>query len=145
MHLLTHLSSTLSTPNTLLTFYASIECKVLCFKINFCIKCNKYLIVLRPFCAWWRHQMEQFPHYWPFVRGIPRWPVDSPHKGQWGGPLIFSLIFGWTNGWAHNRDAGDMRRHRVHYDATVIDPGTIADGPDLFVTLFSANHLSDNH
>ena len=22
-----------------------------------------------------------FPHYWPFVRGIHRSPVDSPHKG----------------------------------------------------------------
>ena len=21
------------------------------------------------------------PHYWPFVRGIHRWPVNSPHKG----------------------------------------------------------------
>ena len=21
------------------------------------------------------------PYYWPFVRGINRWPVDSPHKG----------------------------------------------------------------
>ena len=20
------------------------------------------------------------PYYWPFVRGIPRWPVNSPHK-----------------------------------------------------------------
>ena len=23
----------------------------------------------------------QIPHYWPFVRGIHQWPVDSPHKG----------------------------------------------------------------
>ena len=35
----------------------------------------------------WKH----FPRYWPFVRGIHRWPVDSPHKGQWGGALIFLL------------------------------------------------------
>ena len=21
------------------------------------------------------------PRYWPFVRGIHRWPVNSPHKG----------------------------------------------------------------
>ena len=27
----------------------------------------------------WKH----FPRYWPFVRGIHRWPVDSLHKGQW--------------------------------------------------------------
>ena len=33
----------------------------------------------------WRH----FLRYWPFVRGIHRSPVDSPHKGQWHGPLIY--------------------------------------------------------
>ena len=26
----------------------------------------------------------------------------------------------WTNGWANNRDTGDLRRHRTHYDVTVI-------------------------
>ena len=26
----------------------------------------------------WKH----FPHYWPFVRGIHRLPVDSPYTGQ---------------------------------------------------------------
>ena len=26
----------------------------------------------------WKH----FPRYWPFVRGINRPPVNSPHKGQ---------------------------------------------------------------
>ena len=24
----------------------------------------------------------QSPCYWPYVRGIHRWPVDSPHKGS---------------------------------------------------------------
>ena len=36
---------------------------------------------------------KYFPRYWPFVRGIQQWPVDSPHKGQWHGALIFSFIF----------------------------------------------------
>ena len=36
----------------------------------------------------WRH----FPRYWPFARGIPRSPVNSPHKGRWYGALMFSLI-----------------------------------------------------
>ena len=25
-----------------------------------------------------------------------------------------------TYGWLHNRDAGDLRRHRAHYDVTVM-------------------------
>ena len=53
-----------------------------------------------------------------FVRGIHRWPVDSPHKGEWRAALIFTLIFAWTNGWTNNRDTGDLRRHRAHYDVT---------------------------
>ena len=28
------------------------------------------------------------PRYWPFVRGIHRWPVDSPHKG----PVTWKLF-----------------------------------------------------
>ena len=34
-------------------------------------------------------QWKHFPRYWPFVRGIHRSPVISPHKGQWRGDLIF--------------------------------------------------------
>ena len=43
-----------------------------------------------------------------------------PHKGRWRGALMFSLICAWTNGWANDRDAGDLRRHRAHYDVTVM-------------------------
>ena len=63
---------------------------------------------------------KQFPRYWPFVRGIHRSPVNSPHKGQWRGALMFSLICVWINGWVNNREAGDLRRYRVHYDVTVM-------------------------
>ena len=35
----------------------------------------------------WKH----FPRYWPFVRGIHRSLVNSPHKGQWRGALMFFL------------------------------------------------------
>ena len=39
----------------------------------------------------WRY----FPRYWPFMREIHRSPVNSPHKGQWRGALMFSLICDW--------------------------------------------------
>ena len=64
----------------------------------------------------WKH----FPRYWPFVRGIHRSSVNSPHKGQWRGALTFSLISAWINGWVSNRQAGDLRRHRAHYDVTMM-------------------------
>ena len=47
-------------------------------------------------------------------------PVDFPDKDQWRGALMLSLICAWTNGWANNRYAGDLRRHRAHYDVTVM-------------------------
>ena len=43
----------------------------------------------------WKH----FPRHWPLARGIHRSPVNSPHKGQWRGALMFSLIFARMNGW----------------------------------------------
>ena len=58
--------------------------------------------------------------YWPFVRGIHRPPVNSPHKGQWRGALTISLICAWTNGWTSNRDANDLRRLHAYYDVTVM-------------------------
>ena len=77
-------------------------------------------VLYLPVFTWWRHQMETFPRYWPFVRGIHRFPVNSPHKGQWRGVLMFSLICVWINGWVNNREAGDLRRYRAHYDVTVM-------------------------
>ena len=59
---------------------------------------------------------KHFPRYWPFVQGVYRSPVYSPHKGQWRGALMFSLIFARIKGWANHRDAGYLRRHRIHYD-----------------------------
>ena len=64
----------------------------------------------------WKH----FPRYWSFVRGIHRWPMNSHHKGQWWGALKFSLICAWTNTWANNREAGNLRRYRAHYDVIVM-------------------------
>ena len=64
----------------------------------------------------WKH----FPRYWPFVRGIHRSLVNSLHKCQWRGALVFSLICAWTNSWANNGDADDLRRHRAHHDVIVM-------------------------
>ena len=44
-----------------------------------------------------------FPRYWPFVWEIHRSPVNSPHKGQWRGALMFTLICARINGWVNNR------------------------------------------
>ena len=63
----------------------------------------------------WKH----FPRYWPFVWGIHRSSVNSPHKGQGRGALMFSLMCAWINSWVNNCEAGDLRCHHAHYDITV--------------------------
>ena len=75
----------------------------------------------------WRH----FPRYWPFVRGIHRSPVNFPHKGQWRGALMFSLIYVWISGWVNSLEAGDLRRYRSHYDVIVMES---SPGPQFTVS-----------
>ena len=65
----------------------------------------------------WTH----FPHYWPFVRGIHRSPLNSPHKGEWRDALMFFFICAWINAQVNNHEAGDLRRHRAHYDVIVMN------------------------
>ena len=77
------------------------------------------------FDSLWRHhdnviKWKHFPRYWPSVRGIHRSPVNSPHKGQWRGALMFSLICARINGSVNNGEAGDLRHHRAHYDVIVM-------------------------
>ena len=60
------------------------------------------------------------PRHWPFVRGIHRPAVNSPHKGQWRGALIYSLIYAWIYGRVNNREAGYLRRYSAYYDVTVM-------------------------
>ena len=57
------------------------------------------------------------------LASLHRSPVNSPHKGQWRGALMFSLICAWMKCWVNNREAGDLRHHCTHYDNTVMDGG----------------------
>ena len=47
-------------------------------------------------------------------RWIPR--TKASHAELW----CFLLISAWINGWVNNREAGDLRRHRAHYDGIVM-------------------------
>ena len=79
--------------------------------------------------AWWRHQMAKFSVLLALCAGnSPVTDLNSPHKGQWRGVLMFSLICAWTNGWVINPCVGDFRRHCVHYDVTVMIPRRVNFG-----------------
>ena len=49
-------------------------------------------------------------------------PVNGefPSQSQRRGALMFSLSCAWINAWVNNRANGDLRRHRAHYDGTVM-------------------------
>ena len=63
---------------------------------------------------WWRHPMDAFSALLAICAG------NSPVTGQWRRALIFSLICVWINGWLNNRETGDLRCHRAHYDVIVM-------------------------
>ena len=67
--------------------------------------------------AWWRLKREHFPRYWPFYEGNPLATGGFPSQRLM---TMFSVIYAWTNGWGNNRDVGDLRHGRAHYDVTVL-------------------------
>ena len=83
-------------------------------------------------------KLKYFPRYWS--------PVNSPHKGQWRRALMSCLICPWTNDSANNRDTGDLRRRRIHYDVTVMLTGNTFKQPsqrgNLPTMPFPANILA---
>ena len=72
----------------------------------------------RWFNGWWAsldvisHGMMPSSNENIFNRPIFQRPVTQT--------LMFSLIYIWPNGWANNRDAGDLRCYHAHYDVTVM-------------------------
>ena len=55
-----------------------LACHALSHRGNRCMRWSVCVWITSE--SWWRHKIEAF--YWPFVTGIHRSSVDSPHKGQ---------------------------------------------------------------
>ena len=70
---------------------------VVCSVCHDCSQHNTYVGTTMTWFTWsgFRHddviKCDHFARYWPFVGGIHRSPVNSPHKGQWLGALMFSF------------------------------------------------------
>ena len=97
----------------------SLLSTILCVKSGFLKKDNS--LVSWESMSWWRHQMETFSALQALCAGNSPVTGEFPsHKDQWRGALMVSLICAWTNIWANNGDAGDLRRHRTHYDVTLM-------------------------
>ena len=50
---------------------------------------------------------------------------------------LFYMICAWTNAWANNRDTGDLRRHRAHYDVIVIKLDTFDGFTYIFCEMWN--------
>ena len=85
--------------------------------MNSLLKVTNTLEIIDP---WWRHQMETFSALLAFCEEIQRSLLNSPHKGQWRGTLMFLWSAPHPNGWANHPGAGDLRHHPVQYDFTVM-------------------------
>ena len=62
----------------------------------------------------WKH----FPRYWPWDF-TGHWLI-SRTKASDAELWCFLWSAPWINGWVNNREAGDLRRHRAHYDVIVM-------------------------
>ena len=70
--------------------------------------------------TWWRHQVETFSALLALCAGISPMTDEFPAQRPVTGSFDVSLICAWIYCWGNNREAGDLRRHRVHYDVTVM-------------------------
>ena len=79
-----------------------------------CIKCQY------AWNTWWRHQMEIFFALLVLCAGKSPVTGEFPTQRPVTRGFDVSLICGWINGWVNNGEAGDLRRHRAHYDDIVM-------------------------
>ena len=90
-------------------------------------------------CTMRRHQMEAVSALLALCAGISPvtgvFPAQSPVTWSFDVSLICALI----NGWVNNREAGDLGRHRGHYDVIVM---TIV-GIHLHAEIWDNLHMID--
>ena len=89
-------------------YVCGLRCYCMCLNNLQCMMTSSNLNIFRvtgPSCG-------EFTGHWS--------PVNPPHKGLWREALLFSLICSWINGWVNNREAGDLRHNRAHYDVIVM-------------------------
>ena len=87
------------------------------------------------FNSWWRHQMEIFSALLALCAG------NSPMTGEFpaqraSNAELWCFLWSVNKRWSNNREDGGLRRHRAHYDATIMSC-VPHQGPKecLFITL----------
>ena len=72
--------------------------------------------------TWWRRQMKTFSALLAICAGnspvAGEFPAQRPVTRSFD---VCSSICAWINAWVNNREAGDLRRYRAHYDFIVMN------------------------
>ena len=105
-------------------FIGNIELIYLGWKQSSMSSVNGFIVLLdiKYHVCWGFHddviKWKHFPRYWPLGNS----PVtgELPAQRSVTRSLDVFFICAWINGWVNIREAGDLRRHRAHYDITVM-------------------------
>ena len=89
----------------------------------------------------WRHHVETFFTLLALCEGNSPVTGEVPSQGPVTRRLMFSLICAWRNGWANHRVAGDLRRHRAHYDFTATFRLCVSSSLYISVWLWWSHYL----
>ena len=79
-------------------------------------------------CSWWRHQMEAFSTLLALCVGNSPVTGEFPAKRPVTRSFDFFSDLRWINGLINNHEAGDVRRHRAHYDVNVMQGIVLLQG-----------------
>ena len=86
----------------------------------------------------WRHQVETFSALLSLCAGNSPVTGEFPSQRPVTRSFDVSFICAWIDGWVNNREAGDLGRHRAHYDVIVMD--SLVAGP--YATQSNVNHIN---
>ena len=76
--------------------------------------------------------MKTFSVLLALSKGSP--PLTGGFPSQSPVTQGFDALFDLRNGWADNRDKGDLRRHCTHYDVTVMTIHYIFNFPEIYIS-----------
>ena len=95
-----------------------------------------FLTFIRVWWPWWRHQMKTFSALLALCEGFL--PVIGEFPSQRTVKRSFDVLFDLhpNNSLTNHRDAGDLRRHRAHYDV-IAEYGVVFDYLHLYYATLS--------
>ena len=82
------------------TFFKLIYNKYIAFLFTFFCFTDRYVVFINVRLIW-----MMYSYQWQLLYSLQ---------------AVQSLICTWINGWVNNRKAGDLSRHRAHYDVTLV-------------------------